>query len=1586
MKLTFPSRPVATLRSMVGRVCPQRAAASSGNPSGALGQTRPTRPTSGVALVATLIMLSLVTFMVVAFLGIARRERRSVEATLTQGEARNAAEYAVQRAQADLVARLIATGDKWNYGLMVPTNYQSGNSFTSGVANVLNVNSAEAYSTYFANPTPANLANYFLRNIANLQYDARVPVFSTNFTNATAFTNGGFSAPHSAETNQGRYYYDFNRNGYFEPTDRFQSGDPHWLGVLENPGQPHGPNNRFLIRYTYLMAPAGKTLDLNLIHNQAKLRPGVNSEGYYRNHSLGPQEMNTAALLAELNPYWGWFNPAPAYDTLAANPSVYVSALNNRNPFRDALNLLLFRNNGSYNNYPTLGTLFGAAAATALTNAEFDVLANGPLMGSTNFTANVDGTNTVWVGGTNTAAVPQQFHDMNELFLTTRNYTPFTTNLHYLGTNIAATAAGDRDRRTFYDLLNVLGVESAPVGGRLNVNWSNSAFNPTNITIGSSGGDLTAFSGWDPNYFFFNAAELMIRASCSPQIFMNNNWTGFAGTDPLVLATNWFMGGGFNFNYVNTYYTNSALLFPFLYAPGVGIISNVYAGFVVDVNRTNSGGISLSVTNIPIYPFSYYSGEVHRLLQFAANLYDATTTNNASPAYPTLFRPYFAFNTNGWPSNDFIKIVGYWTNGTDTNLLGLPTYELADPDSRMALYTNAGGITGTGDGTNFSCLIAGTPVIIGAKKGYPSFNEFGVQTLFSDTRRLEFVKTNGTNIGPMALAGGRPLVQTNQSQIIGLTNIFGFEMWNSYALAFGRPLTLVATNITRIVLTNEFGPVYTNISTNGTNILIPAGTWPGFAGNNPNSFKSFFFTNVPALSTNIARGYAYATNYPPLAGFTNGGFIPASPSGPGSPSIFNRSNGFPEMRLGITITNTLLYALYETANNRVVDFVTLTNLVAGMDLATALRVTNSPTDLGVRYWFTNRAGATVFDRTLGISNQIAMCLDTNVNNQTTNLWRQYSLNTPVLREIDRFRRFMGTTGVLPPNQSLPLGATVQSPFNPTRVISYTVSWEANDPLVHYTTRDMTDPYRTSTGDQVTPIVPPIAIAPPAGTLYRVDFGLVNGRLNFVTNGGINRFYMPWGRALNPVGTPLANLTNFYTVAPAAYDQRLKDAGVFNSDAWDFPQRKFANLGWIGRVHRGTPWQTFNLKSDQPNPTNWFYWAHSSDSSPTNDWRLVDVFSAALNADSTRGLLSVNQTNRAAWAAALGGALVLTNNGLLPGNWPVVITPQTAQLTNIVGDYASGIINAKHRLPMWNPAANYSPGDMVTYMVGFYGSANNYLALNGTNQGLNPFVQVSAGNFSYWTNVPTWNSLASYAQNQVVVHQGVAYYSLQPANANRIPSATMPPTFPAWWDLYYPSRSFNKIGSVLTTHQMSTLSPYLNVGQRWNGGAYAQGARVYWQGWYYQALRAAPVGNPPNPYLNYSDPRTMAQSYWWPLESPLIARNGGTIDALNDVFVERIPQQTLGLLTLEQSPRMVIYGIGQSLKPAERGIYVGGAGGGVFAQMVTNYQITGEFATRTLIRIDGLPEPGLLPRPLPANAPPQFFPRIVVESHKQMPPN
>src|ERR1039458_6890330 len=46
-------------------------------------------------------------------------------------------------------------------------------------------------------------------------------------------------------------------------------GDPEWIGVLERPDAPYGPNNKFIARYAFIAVPVGNTLDLNAIHNQA---------------------------------------------------------------------------------------------------------------------------------------------------------------------------------------------------------------------------------------------------------------------------------------------------------------------------------------------------------------------------------------------------------------------------------------------------------------------------------------------------------------------------------------------------------------------------------------------------------------------------------------------------------------------------------------------------------------------------------------------------------------------------------------------------------------------------------------------------------------------------------------------------------------------------------------------------------------------------------------------------------------------------------------------------------------------------------------------------------------------------------------------------------------------------------------------------------------------------------------------------------------------------------------------------------------------------------------------------------------------
>ena len=50
----------------------------------------------------------------------------------------------------------------------------------------------------------------------------------------------------------------------------FFVGDPEWIGSLERPEFAHSADNKFVNRYAYIAVPAGNTLDINYIHNQAE--------------------------------------------------------------------------------------------------------------------------------------------------------------------------------------------------------------------------------------------------------------------------------------------------------------------------------------------------------------------------------------------------------------------------------------------------------------------------------------------------------------------------------------------------------------------------------------------------------------------------------------------------------------------------------------------------------------------------------------------------------------------------------------------------------------------------------------------------------------------------------------------------------------------------------------------------------------------------------------------------------------------------------------------------------------------------------------------------------------------------------------------------------------------------------------------------------------------------------------------------------------------------------------------------------------------------------------------------------------------
>ena len=235
----------------------------------------------------------------------------------------------------------------------------------------------------------ANIGDYE-QNIANLFLSPRPPVFIT-----TNQQSGGTDF---------RFYLDLNRNGNFEDSggnvpnvDNFgntngvisEIGDPQWVGVLERPDVPHGPNNKFLSRYAFVCLPTGDSLDLNAIHNQALHGNASTSvdpppvglgDTFFRNQGVGSWEINLAAFLADLNTNeWGQdVGLTPTF--YQYNQANQLANANSGHAFDDARALLAYRYNNDYSSLQFASALF---ANNALASGPVDIFPFAPAMTNT---------------------------------------------------------------------------------------------------------------------------------------------------------------------------------------------------------------------------------------------------------------------------------------------------------------------------------------------------------------------------------------------------------------------------------------------------------------------------------------------------------------------------------------------------------------------------------------------------------------------------------------------------------------------------------------------------------------------------------------------------------------------------------------------------------------------------------------------------------------------------------------------------------------------------------------------------------------------------------------------------------------------------------------------------------------------------------------------------------------------------------------------------------------------------------------------------------------------------------------------------
>ena len=1093
------------------------------------------RQSSGMALVLTLIMLSVILVMVVAFLAISRRERNAVSTTTDTAIARFAADSALAAAQAQIVGNILSSSAAaYNYHLLVSTNYIDS-----------------------LNP------NYSLTNIGNNL--PCPPVMTTVDTNYIA----------------GRFYLDLNRNGKFDPSGWVAEvdstgatngnqvlvvGDPEWIGVLERPDAPHANNNKFISRYAFLAQPIGNGLDLNHIHNQTITKqvnpnPSANvSDGYFRNQGIGSWELNLAAFLADLNTNVWDTNSAPYFYRQGFLPPFP----NTGNAFEDALSLLSWRYNFTYNSLYPANKNF---ANLANYPSSMDGYSDGPLQITVDFDASSppDNLNLAWAGSANTNRF---FALLSELPDPTKSSVAFTNRLLSAGFGKST-----YDSYTFYRLLDQLGTDSTADDGRMNLNYDN-LDTSGNVVSGAE----TNLIAWTPLRFFTNAANRLLTNYTTKWLASNSN------------------------------------------------------SFAATFNTTTPFGL----TNIPVLVSNQfvYTPAVNRLLQLAANIYDATTN---SP-YPSVFRPIFERDAS---RNLFITGYQQVTNvagSSDTNFLSTP-YNVSDLTGFIT--ANMPIVNGGGNYVN----AYGVPWIIGAKKGLPNFNQFSMLNGVEVTRKLQVTKPAPKAVD---LTPGLAEFRTNQMYVFSITNLIGSSFWNSYTSAYTGNITVSFRDDFTMLLTNDdpnFVPYRTNllISNFATSTNWPGTLWQYDPTNTSLDIhnQSFYIllnaTNAFFPTNGIYRFAGYngtanpyfdfgKTNYQTSFNTTGAGNLGLTP---------------PLPHFGLLTTNRLQAFILNGSN--VIDYVHFAGPDSFVDLNhdtnnTLPDADSAETGTPNWLWSTNgyNGGATPW----GVVNQINASILTQGGGLPGLPPGEAWAKDPTLREQQKqaaavMQGFFDVNprhynayvynGIIYTNSSL----TLQAVCVPTRLITNAVNWQANDPLVHYLASDLG--YATGTG---------------IGRLSSADLASYTPTLNFTNLVA----YSPWG-----VNYYLFSGKNENKYVNAAWLMPIKDPLVWRSDDWDFPTNKFPTPGWLGRIHRGTPWQTVYLKASNilatvNGPATWAKWmgntniVDATNAAPVQDRGLFDLFATTLHPNATFGTLAINQGNMAAWSAVFSGLVVLTNSG------------------------------------------------------------------------------------------------------------------------------------------------------------------------------------------------------------------------------------------------------------------------------------------------------------------------------------------------------
>jgi hypothetical protein len=664
------------------------------------------------------------------------------------------------------------------------------------------------------------------------------------------------------------------------------------------------------------------------------------------------------------------------------------------------------------------------------------------------------------------------------------------------------------------------------------------------------------------------------------------------------------------------------------------------ADFVATYNVTNAFGI----TDVPVLVSNQfvYSSAIQRVLQVAANVYDATTTN----FYPSVFRPTFNVVLENGYTNVYVN--GYEqvfsVSGITDPQLNLP-YDVNDLASDL------------GFGTFTNVNVYGVPWIIGVKKGFPNFNEFSMENIVGINRRLQVTRPTTNSQFGVDFA----VFHTNQMYSMIITNSLGVECWNSYGNDYvpaSGGLSIVVRDNLSGMLTNDDGMIAVPFNYAIYNTVNPV-DWPGilpwnnavFSMPNTNSFNIPLFTSISIpLNDNYAANsnwwaYRFDDNPPD--------FVPI----PLAPNFFETNiTGFPFPDFGLLTTNRLQVFMLDGTN--VIDYVQFGGPNNSLNINTNLFNDSAIGNGTTGVWNTNLSTTGVPD---GVANQILVSRGELELNTEDGVWHSDPETIPLGGTIPQQQAYFSgffeprnigsaqSSSGSPAATATNLELSVEAPYEPVRFVVQYTTWQANDPLVHCLACDL-----NYTGESSGELQPGV---------QTFNYGQT---IPILPNlGKLNDHYSPWGG--NPV---VAVEQQGISSNSNTYNLTIKDPLIYSSDDWNFPDGQMTNLDWIGQVHRGTPWQTIYLKSALPNILTWTNWTgdlnvfDAENFSPGEDWHMASLLVSLLNTNDLRSFFSVNNPNPNDWQGLLNGLTALTN---IPDHFDSILISSNSSQASIIAN-------------------------------------------------------------------------------------------------------------------------------------------------------------------------------------------------------------------------------------------------------------------------------------------------------------------------------